>query len=147
MTDKNPRDPFEDHIEGMDFNQPADDWHEVTYATLAQLAASAVMGQLHSQFGRQARDKWWMLLGLRFASHIRRESKSEWPVLRTHVDYFEGSRISGYALSTLRIYAEEHYDDVGDQSDAERTGTFELWLRAPEVTQAIDEGKRPWPLA
>lgn len=63
------------------------------------------------------------------------------------MDYFEGSRISGHALITLRIYAEEQYDDVGDQSDAERKGTFELWLRAPEVTQAIDEGKLPWPLA
>jgi len=147
MTDKNPRDPFEDHIEGMDFNQPEDEWQEMTYAAFARLAAAAVMGQLHSQFGRQARDKWWMLLGLRFASHFRRESDSEWLVLRTFMDYFEGSRISGYALSTLRIYAEEHYDGLGDQHDAELTGAFDLWLRAPELTQAIDEGELSWPLA
>ena len=34
-----------------------------------------------------------------------------------------------------------------EMGDAELTGTFELWLKAGEITQAIDEGQLTWPLA
>ena len=122
------------------------DWYELPMHLWYVLAGVALDGEMNTPIGRKALDKWWMLLALRFATYIRREEEEARFALASNIPFHEGSRISGYAISTLRNYASENYERARDWSKEDETGPIVTLIESPELAVLIDgEDGIGWP--